>query len=212
MPPFKRRCAGKAKWLLVCPRFKRAHPRRAPHHPLFTMSSRRSSNRTQQPAQRRPRTEKACNFCRIARQRCEPTEYGINDRPCRRCVSQGLECNLSRTTRSQSPSSAFGAQGPAPIQHHISHSAGGVAEELTPGSETTLQYILPQSESAGVPMMGGWSPPVIFSEGEQGPGTTGLGSGQATLRMSSYLPRTSSMEGYQQSFSNAAEVGTDPDY
>jgi len=61
-------------------------------------------------------------------------------------------------------------------------------------------------------MMGGWSPPVIFSEGEQGPGTTGLGSGQATLRMSSYLPRTSSMEGYQQSFSNAAEVGTDPDY
>ncbi|KAH0840029.1 hypothetical protein J3R83DRAFT_994 [Lanmaoa asiatica] len=167
------------------------------------MSPRRSSSRTHQPAQRRHRTDKACNFCRISKQRCEPSEYGTNDRPCRRCVSQGADCNLPRAARSQSPSSALGVQGPAPVQYPIAqHSTGGATEELTLDSGTNVQYTL-QQQSARSPM-GRWSPLMMHSEERRGSGTT-------RLQTPSFLPLAPSMDGYQQSFPNVAQGPANPE-
>lgn len=58
------------KWLLYFVRdLKRGSLRHcSPPSPLY-MSSRRSSSHNQQPAQRRPRAEKACRSCRRAKQR-----------------------------------------------------------------------------------------------------------------------------------------------
>ncbi|KAI9574577.1 hypothetical protein HD554DRAFT_62135 [Boletus coccyginus] len=178
----------------LCPGFKRGQLRCAPHHPFFAMPPKRSPSRTQQPAQRRPRTVRACNFCRIAKARCEPVEWGIIDRPCRRCVAQGLDCNLPRAARSQSPGLGLGVQGPGPIRHSVaSCSAGGTTEELTPSSGTTVPYMLQQSEPARAPMAR-WSPFMDSSTTFHPP----FPPAPTLLRTPSLLPAAPSMEGYQQ--------------
>jgi len=93
------------------------------------------------------------------------------DRPCRRCAMQGLDCNLPRAARSQSPALGLGVQGPGPIRHTAAlRSVGGTSEELTPSSEATVQYMLQQSESAQAPITR-WSPFMMRPE-EQDLSTT----------------------------------------
>lgn len=87
-----------------------------------------------------------------------------------------MDCNLSRVARSQSPSSGLGAQGSGPIRRPIApHSVA--TEELTLGSETSVQYTLPESESVQVPMRK-WPPLMMHSEERQDSSTTILTPGQ----------------------------------
>ncbi|KAG8218742.1 hypothetical protein J3R82DRAFT_4413 [Butyriboletus roseoflavus] len=165
------------------------------------MPPRRSSSRSHQPAQRRPRTGRACHFCRMTKQRCDSSEYGTNDRPCRRCVSQGLTCSIPgpQAAHSQSPSSGFGAQGFGPVRHRTTpRSAGGATEELTPSPETNVQHALQQSGSVQVPMEE-WPSFMMRPDEQQGPSTSVLSPGQTQLQMQNFFPPVPSMEGYPQS-------------
>ncbi|KAG9317560.1 hypothetical protein JVU11DRAFT_1767 [Chiua virens] len=165
------------------------------------MPPRRAASRSQPPAQRRPRSGKACCFCKVAKQRCESIEYGTTDQPCRRCISQGLECNLPRTTRSQSRSQSPGT-GPSlsgPILHPTLQPSGGATGELTSGSQNDPQHSLPQFESAPIPM-------APFPDEEREGSTTNIPfPGENPLRTSNFPPLAPSMDVYQQGFSNVAQ-------
>lgn len=97
----------------------------------------------------------------------------MNDQPCRRCVEHGLDCNLPRVARSQSPSSVLSIQGLGPTHPNASHSAGGATEGLMLSTETVSRYALQHPDSAQSPLTS-WPPLMMNPEERQGSSTTAL--------------------------------------
>ncbi|KIK99247.1 hypothetical protein PAXRUDRAFT_30622 [Paxillus rubicundulus Ve08.2h10] len=125
------------------------------------MAPDRTPSRTHRAAKRRVRTEKACNLCRKQKLQCESTEYGEKDRPCKRCVSKGLHCNLARPS----------PQDTGPMEHGATQSYTSVAMQPTtsstaPGFQDSM-HMQQWSLSSPAPM-GGWGETPLLTYREEG--------------------------------------------
>ncbi|KAF8842264.1 hypothetical protein BDN67DRAFT_399386 [Paxillus ammoniavirescens] len=96
-------------------------------------------SRSSKPAERRVRTNKACNHCRKKKIKCESIEYRKKDRPCKPCVLEGLLCSLARPSPQDTGS----------MQHGAAQSYTGVAMQPTTSTVHDVQWPVSSQASMG---------------------------------------------------------------